>query len=146
MTITACVVLGLAAVVASGPATAGAAPAGVRISSVYFDPPGSDTGSDASLNSEYVRITNTARTAASSPATPSPMPRDTGTKFPTTALNGGASLRVHSGFGLNNPTNRYQRSSNYIWNNTGDTATLRAGSGALIGRCSYSDAISPKTC
>jgi hypothetical protein len=34
---------------------------------------------------------------------------------------------VHTGSGTNNATNRYWGKSGYIWNNGGDTATLRAG-------------------
>jgi hypothetical protein len=42
-----------------------AAPATVYISKVYFDSPGSDTGSNSSLNAEYVVIKNGDMTTTS---------------------------------------------------------------------------------
>ena len=45
--------------------SASAAPA-VKIYFVYFDSPGSDTGSNSSLNAEYVTIKNTSSTSISS--------------------------------------------------------------------------------
>src|SRR5947207_14198471 len=44
-------------------ATATAATAEIKIGFVYFDSPGSDTGSNASLNAEYVKIKNTGSRA-----------------------------------------------------------------------------------
>src|SRR5438034_2400635 len=43
--------------------TASVATAAVRIGFVYYDSPGSDTGSNASLNAEYVKIKNTGSRA-----------------------------------------------------------------------------------
>ena len=37
----------------------GMAMAGIKIKAIYFDPPGSDTGSNSHLNKEYVVIKNT---------------------------------------------------------------------------------------
>jgi hypothetical protein len=44
-------------------ATATAATAEVKIGFVYYDSPGSDTGSNTSLNGEYVKIKNTGSAA-----------------------------------------------------------------------------------
>jgi hypothetical protein len=40
----------------------GSAPAKIRITKIYFDSPGDDTGSNTSLNAEYVVIKNTGTT------------------------------------------------------------------------------------
>ena len=44
--------------------------------------------------------------------------------FPAFSLCGGCSVRIHTGSGTNGAHNLYWGSANYIWNNTGDTATL----------------------
>ena len=41
------------------PVSAEAAVPAIRITQIQYDSPGSDTGSNASLNTEWVRITNT---------------------------------------------------------------------------------------
>src|SRR5215203_1603174 len=48
--------------VALNPASAEAASA-IQITKVYYNSPGSDTGSNTSLNAEWVRITNTGTTS-----------------------------------------------------------------------------------
>jgi hypothetical protein len=39
--------------------------------------------------------------------------------------------------GINNATNLYWGSGQAIWNNTGDTATLRNSGGQIVDTCSY---------
>jgi hypothetical protein len=43
-------------------ALASPASAAIRITKIYFDSPGADTGSNTSLNAEYVVIKNTGTT------------------------------------------------------------------------------------
>jgi hypothetical protein len=48
---------------------------------------------------------------------------------------------------VKNPFNRFWGSKSYIWNNTGDRATLRNARGVIVSRCSYRKADDPvKTC
>jgi len=107
------------------------------MTAIYFDSPGSDGGSNASLNAEWVRIRNytssrrtltgwTLRDAASHIF-----------RFPAFSLAAGATVRVHTGSGSNTASNLYWRSSRYIWNNTGDTAILSDASGHQLDKCTY---------
>jgi hypothetical protein len=67
-------------------------------------------------------------------------------KFPTFRLGAGKSVKVHTGKGANTLGNLYWRSSSYIWNNDGDTATLKKKSGVVADKCSYTGAGSYKIC
>jgi Lamin Tail Domain len=118
-----------------------AATAVVQFTYIQYDSPGSDTGTNASINAEYVRVTNkssfrvlmtgwTVRDAQSHVYT-----FQTGFSLPA-----GKTVIVHTGKGTNGyPSywDRYQQRGWYVWNNTGDTATLRDASGRLLDRCTY---------
>jgi Lamin Tail Domain len=116
------------------PVTAGQADATspVRISTVQYDSPGSDTGSNYSLNGEWVRITNYSNTRKSLTGWTL---RDTSShvyQFGTFSLGAGKSVRIHTGRGSNTVADRYQGRGAYVWNNTGDKAILRNGSGTTV--------------
>jgi hypothetical protein len=145
----------LALVVVLGAAPAPAAPrgGGVRLQKIAFDPPGADDGSNGSLNEETVVIVNDA----SSPVNMTGWTlrdRDNHVfRFPTFTLRGGARVTVHNGSGIDNATNLYWSSSplppisgEYIWNNDGDTATLRRRNGSRVDGCAYSGSGSTATC
>lgn len=122
----------------------GSSSGGARITAIYFDSPGSDTGTNSSLDAEWVRIKNTTSTRKTLTGWTL---RDSSSHvftFPTFALAAGAAVEVHTGSGTNSATNLYWHSTGYIWNNTGDTATLRNGGGTLVDRCSYTSADDPK--
>jgi Lamin Tail Domain len=106
-----------------------AASAAVTISFVQYDSPGNDTGSSASLNAEYVMIENngsrpiqltnwTLRDRASHVY-----------HFAYYVLRPHRSVRVHTGTGNDHIVHLYQDSDSYIWENGGDTATLRRRDG-----------------
>jgi hypothetical protein len=130
-----------AAVVAGGllpllsvPFTVGQADASsaVRISSVQYDSPGSDTGSNYSLNGEWVRITNYSSTRKTLSGWTL---RDTSShvyRFGIFTLGAGKSVRIHTGKGSNTAADRYQNRGWYVWNNTNDKAILRNGSGTTV--------------
>ena len=123
-----------------------AAPA-VKISRVYFDSPGSDTGSNTSLNAEYVTLTNTTSTART--ITGWTVRDKTGYvyKFPTTTLKAYSTVTLRTGKGTNSTTTRYWQRTWYVWNNTGDAAYLRNTAGTLMYSCSYgSSTAASKTC
>lgn len=124
-----------------------AATPAVKISYVYFDSPGSDTGSTASLNTEYVRITNTTSTARS--LTGWTLRDKTGYTytFPTFTLGARATVTVHTGKGTATSAHRYYNKTWYIWNNTGDTAYLRDSKGATVHTCAWTSSTKiAKTC
>jgi hypothetical protein len=58
--------------------------------------------------------------------------------FPTFSLAPGATVRVWTKVGANTAADLYWNSGAAIWNNTGDTATLRNQGGQVIDTCSYS--------
>jgi hypothetical protein len=111
----------------------------IEITKIYYNSPGSDTGSNTSLNAEYIRLTNertytinligwTVRDKAGHTY-----------KFSSNFyLHAGYSVYIHTGKGTNTSSNRYWGLSWYIWNNTGDSAYVRNASGTLIDSCTYS--------
>lgn len=128
----------IAAMISGGVVTAPAeAVSPVRISSVQYDSPGSDTGSNSSLNAEWVRITNYGSTAK---ALTGWTLRDRSNhvyRFGTYRLGAGRSVRVHTGRGANSSTDRYWGKGWYVWNNTGDKAILKNSSGTTVSTRSW---------
>jgi hypothetical protein len=120
--------------------------AGIRIDTIFFDSPGADTGSNSSLNAEWIRLKNTGSTARKLTGW---TVRDTSGhvyKFGTYKLGAGKTVKIHSGNGSNTARDRYWRSDGYIWNNDGDRAKLKSKAGTVIDTCSYSGAGSSVNC
>jgi hypothetical protein len=116
-----------------------AAPASgaIRITKIYYDPPGKDTGTNAHLNKEWVRIRNTG---ASKVALKGWTLRDTSGHvytFPKASIGPGKVLYVHTGSGSNTVRHKYWGEDNYVWNNDGDKATLRRANGTKADSCRY---------
>jgi hypothetical protein len=126
----AAVPLVIAAVLVSAP-TAQAATPPIRITKIYYDSPGSDGGSNTSLNAEYVRITNTTSTNRSLTGWTLKDKAGYTYTFGTFTLKAKASVYIHTGKGTTTTTHRYWRRTWYVWNNTGDTAYLRDSKGVL---------------
>jgi hypothetical protein len=118
-------------------ATATAATAAVKIGFVYYDSPGSDTGSNASLNGEYVKIKNTGTRARVLTGWRLHDQQHHRYTFATFTLCGGCHVNIHTGSGTNTPRNRFWGQSNYVWNNTGDKATLVRAGGRLVDSCKW---------
>lgn len=121
--------------IAATPAQA-ATPA-IMITIAYYNSPGSDTGSNTSLNAEYVGLKNTRTTAINLKGF---TVRDKSSHvytFTSFVLYPGKSVYLHSGKGTNSSTHRYWGSGAYIWNNTGDAAYLRSNYGTLLDSCSW---------
>lgn len=136
--IAACLATG-AAVVSLATAGPAQATGSVHLAEVYYNSPGSDTGSNTSLNAEWVKITNsTTRSANLTGWTLTDASRHTYT-FGTYWLGAGKSVYVHTGKGTNTTTHRYQSRSWYVWNNDKDTATLRRSTGSWVDTCSYNN-------
>ncbi|MGI9008222.1 MAG: lamin tail domain-containing protein [Streptosporangiaceae bacterium] len=111
----------------------------VFIHRIYYNSPGPDRGSNSSLNAEWVDLRN----SAGHPITLTSWTlRDAAGhiyRFGQFRLRAHQDVRIHTGRGSDNGSNLYWGHRWYIWNNDGDTATLRAGTGSLKSRCSYSD-------
>lgn len=118
----------------------------VKIDFVYFDSPGSDRGSNSSLNAEYVKIKNVSSTSRT--ITGWTLRDKTGYtyKFPSFTLKPGATVTVHTGRGTASSTHRYYNYKRYVWNNSGDQAYLKNASGTTVDTCSWTSAGSTKDC
>jgi len=135
----------LAALVAiAALAIAATASAGIRITKVYFDPPGADTGSNKSLNAERVKITNTGPTMRTLRGWKLRDRQGHVYTLGLFALGPGDALVVHTGRGNPNyvkePQQTHWRLDSYVWDNDGDQATLKNKRGRVVDRCSYSGA------
>lgn len=116
---------------------AAAAAAPVRISKVFYDPPGADTRSNTRYNLEYVVITNTSSKSQSLTGWTLTDKQNHVYKFPAFTLGARKSVTVRTGKGTATATTRFYNSGNYIWNNTGDTATLKSKAGKQISTCGW---------
>ncbi|GGP32416.1 hypothetical protein GCM10018980_68450 [Streptomyces capoamus] len=97
----------------------------VYISDVQYDSPGRDDRSNRSLNAEWVELTNDSRRSVNLDGwTLSDEDGHTYT-FHHYRLNGGATVRVHTGVGRDTWSDLYQDRRAYVWDNDSDTATLR---------------------
>jgi len=90
----------VALVLAVGAPNADASSA-VRFGKIQYNSPGSDTGSNSSLNAEYVTVTNHAATKRKLTGWTLRDASHHVFHFPTFSLASGASVRVHTGKGSN---------------------------------------------
>lgn len=123
------------------PAVPAAKPGDVQITKIVYDPPGADTGSNTSLNGEYVRLTNKSHTTVDLKGVTL---RDAGNHtYAFTSsyrLAPGGNVYVLTGRGTNGKPSvwfRYWGRTSYLWDNTGDTATLRSATGQTMDSCRY---------
>ena len=118
----------------------------VRLGRIQYDSPGTDTRSNRSLNAESVTIVNRGRQAR---VLTGWTLRDTAGhvfRFPRFTLRPGRSVQVHTGRGRNDGNDLFWRMGNYVWNNTGDRATLRTARGKVVDRCRWGDGPGVKVC
>lgn len=109
----------------------------VHIEKIYYNSPGRDTGSNDSLNGEWVRIRNSRDVRVSLKGWTI---RDTAGHtytFGAYRLAPGKSVTVHTGGGDNTARHRYWGRSWHVWNNDTDRATLRRANGTVADRCFY---------
>jgi Lamin Tail Domain len=144
---TARILVALAAALTAVSLVVPAASGAIRITRIYYNSPGADTGSNASLNAEWIRIRNTGSTGR---WLTNWRIRDASGhtyRFGSYKLRAGRAVTIHTGNGTNTARHRYWRSGNYIWNNTSDTARLRRPNGALVDVCHYNNSsASQKVC
>ncbi|WP_374928127.1 lamin tail domain-containing protein [Kytococcus sedentarius] len=120
----------------------------VMISQIVYDSFGAtkDDYSNRSLNAEYVVLKNT--TSRTQTVTGWTLRDKTGFTYrlPATTIPAKGSIRIFTGKGTNTnakgsttPGKRYWGKTSYVWNNTGDTATLRNKAGKSMDSCTYRD-------
>ncbi|BDZ59193.1 lamin tail-like protein [Barrientosiimonas humi] len=130
----------------SANSTAEAALPPVKFGTFVADPAGADLPiSTTKLNAEFIRLTNT--TTRSIVMTGYTV-RDNGDahiyRFPSGYTIGSKrTVTLHTGTGRNTSTDLYWgRTSQYVWNNTGDTARLLSPTGRLVHSCTYTQVAS----
>jgi hypothetical protein len=124
-------------VVAAGTLAAPVALGAIRITKIYYNSPGGDNRSNASLNAEWIRLKNTGHSARQLRGWTISDAFGDVYRFGRFRLNAGSTVTIHTGRGRNTRTDRYWGRRNYEWNNKGDTARLRRANGALADSCSY---------
>jgi hypothetical protein len=131
-----------AAMLLVAPATAHAE---ILISFIRYNPVRPDTA--AKLNKEYVAIHNTGKHAKLLTEWRLHDNQHHRFTFSSFTLCGGCSVRTHTGHGSNGAVNLYWSQSWYVWNNTGDKATLVKKDGVIRDTCAYKGtAAGYKTC
>lgn len=133
----AALITGAVALVAT--ATPADAASRVQFRYIQYDSPGSDNRSNASLNAEYVTIRNVSGSRISLKGWH--LYDKVGHKysFGKFTIAPRTAVKIRTGRGSNNATNRYWGSGNYVWNNDGDRARIRDASGKLVDQCSWGD-------
>jgi Lamin Tail Domain len=112
----------------------------VSIYKIYYDSPGSDLGSNKSLNGEWIQLRSTCTTNKSLTGWKIKDAANHVYIFGTYSLPAGGTVKIHTGNGSNTSTNRYWGQSWYIWNNTGsEKASLLTSTGTTADTCSYTD-------
>ena len=113
----------------------------IQFTKIVYNSPGADTGSNTSLNAEYVRLTNkTTGTIDLKNWTIRDAAEHVYRISSTHLLRAGKTLYLHTGTGTNgrpDSAHRYWGSTGYIWNNGGDTAILRTSSNRTIDSCKW---------
>ncbi|GAA4954064.1 lamin tail domain-containing protein [Actinoplanes utahensis] len=113
-----------------------AAPA-LRFHSAQYDSPGTDTRTVASLNAEWISLVNSGSTAVDLTGWRIHDKSRTYTFGKVRIPARGGRLWLHTGKGADSGTRLYWNSGNYVWNNTGDTATLLTRTGATHHTCTW---------
>jgi Lamin Tail Domain/Glycine rich protein len=109
----------------------------IQITRIYYNSPGPDTGSNHSLNAEWIRLTNTGRTVQQLRGWSITDAEGHLYRFQRLALRPGASVTVHSGYGRDTARDRYWSRRGYNWDNTRDLARLHSPHGTLADQCRY---------
>lgn len=121
--------------------------AAIRFARIQYDGPGDDTGSNPSLNREWFQVKNTGKQTKTIAGW---KVRDrTGFVFKFPAgfkLGAGKTVMVHTGRGANTKSNLYWKLDAYVWNNTGDKATLKTSGGTVADTCSWGDGAGSISC
>ncbi|WP_083979920.1 lamin tail domain-containing protein [Demequina salsinemoris] len=118
----------------------------VRFSYVQYNSPGSDRGSNTSLNAEYIVVKNYSSKSRNITGWTVRDKAGHVYKFGTLTLKPGATVTLHTGKGSNSSKHRYWRSTWYIWNNDGDVAVLKNRAGTKVDTCTWGSSGSARKC
>lgn len=110
------------------------ATAPVVVAEIHYDAPGND---NENLAGEYVVIENRGESARDLSGWTLADEAGHVYEFEGVTLAAGATVTVHTGSGTDNATDVFWGQDEALWNNDGDTATLRDASGSVVDRRSY---------
>ncbi|MBA2948737.1 lamin tail domain-containing protein [Streptomyces himalayensis] len=110
---------------------------GLHLGYIQYDSPGSDGGSNSSLNAEWVNIHNNTGSAIQLKGYK--LKDNTGYTytFGSYRIGAGKTVKVRTGKGTNAAGVRYWGRGWYVWNNTSDKARLIKPNGTLLDSCSW---------
>jgi len=118
----------------AGGATAGS----IRFAKVHYNSPGSDNGSNSSLNKEWISLTNHGNRNKDLTGWTVREPAGDRFKFPSGfTLKPGKTVHIHTGRGANSKTDLFWRRDAYVWNNAGDKAVLKNESRTVVDTCKW---------
>ncbi|MFE5896915.1 lamin tail domain-containing protein [Streptomyces sp. NPDC056488] len=109
----------------------------VHLYKIYYDSPGTDSRTNASLNGEYVIVRNTTTAAVNLRGWTLTDASNHKYTFGNFTLGKGKTVTIRTGKGTNTAANLYQQRAAYVWNNDRDTATLKRSNGTRVDTCSY---------
>ena len=119
----------------------------MHIKEIYYNSPGTDDGSNASLNGEWIKLNNTSNDNISLKDWTIRDRAGHVYTFGSYTLSANSSVKIHTGSGTNTSSNRYWGHDWYIWNNDTDKATLKGDGGGVVDTCSYDNSsVSYKMC
>jgi hypothetical protein len=129
--------LAAAGITLTGAVPARAAEPALRFHDTQYDSPGRDHRTDASLNAEWIALINTGSAAVDLTGWRVVDRTRTYTFGDVTIAARGGRVWLHTGRGTDTATHVYWGSGNYVWNNTGDTATLLNRAGVAHDTCTW---------
>jgi Lamin Tail Domain len=109
----------------------------IRIVGIQYNSPGTDTGTNDSINAEYVVLKNVGTARGNLYGYSLSDAAGHKRTFGSMNLDPGQSVKIRSGKGTNSSLSIYWGWYWYIWNNTGDTAYLRGPAGTLRQTCKW---------
>lgn len=118
------------------PAQAEAA-SSIQVYKIYYDSPGSDTGSNSSLNAEYIQLKNHSSSAIQLQGYKIKDSAGFTYTFPSYKISAGKTVKVHTGAGEKSSGHVYWGRTWYVWNNTSDKALVYKANGTLADSCAY---------
>ncbi|MEV0647213.1 lamin tail domain-containing protein [Phytomonospora sp. NPDC050363] len=118
-------------------------PKTLHIGYINYDSAGRDSGSNTSLNDEWIRLHNNTTGAITLTGYKIKDKAGHTFTFPTFKLGAGKSVALHTGKGTNSAAHLYWGKTWYVWNNTSDTAYLVKPTGGNRDTCSYPTSDNP---
>ncbi|GGO87862.1 lamin tail domain-containing protein [Wenjunlia tyrosinilytica] len=138
----------VAALSAAGPADAAEqriAPGRLGFTFFQFDALGADDSTNASINGEYLRLTNTTDLPRQLSGWTIPDPTSAGQDFafPSFVLAPGRSVTIHSGRGTGTSTDLYWGRGRHVWDNESGFAFLWDQDSRTRDVCDYDSDFDP---